>query len=94
LQHIDNETGCLHGVCISILGLAPEVVAVIVMVRRLLDTVAQDHDPALEEVAIVTEIGVRIKVVGRGAVLIRRGKDALVDTNRDYSQNGLQLQSC
>jgi hypothetical protein len=83
----------LHGVGISILGLAPEVVAVIVMVRRLLDTVAQDHDPVLEEVATVTGIGVRIKVV-RGAVLIRRGKDALVDTNLDYSQNGLQLHLC
>jgi hypothetical protein len=74
-------------------GLALEVVAVIVMVKRLLDIVAHDHDPVLEEVAIVTEIGVKVKVV-RGAVLIRTGRDALADTDLDYSWNGLKLCQC
>jgi hypothetical protein len=80
-------------VCIFILGLVLEVVAVIVMVRRLLDIVVQDHDLALEEVAIVTGIDVRVKAV-REAVLIRTGRDALADINLGYSWNDLQLHSC
>jgi hypothetical protein len=63
------------------------------MVRRLLDIVVQDHDLALEEVAIVTGIDVRVKAV-REAVLIRTGRDALADINLGYSWNDLQLHSC
>jgi len=74
-------------------GLAPEVVAVIVMVRRLLDIAAQDHDLVLEEVVIVTGIDVGVKAMN-GAVLIRRGKGALEDTNIGYSWNGCQLCLC
>jgi hypothetical protein len=74
-------------------GLAPEVVAVIVMVRRLLDIAAQDHDLVLEEAVIVTGIDVGVKATN-GAVPIRRGKGALADTNLVYSWNGFPLCSC
>jgi hypothetical protein len=76
-----------------ILGLAPEVVAVIVMVRRLLDIAAQDHDLVLEEAVIVTGIDVGVKVVS-GAVPIRRGRGDLADTNAGYIWNYFQLYSC
>jgi hypothetical protein len=62
-------------------------------VRRLLDIAAQDHDLVLEEAVIVTGIDVGVKAMS-GAVLIRRGKDALEDTNLGYSWNGCQLCSC
>lgn len=74
-------------------GLAPEVVAVIVMVRRLLDIAAQDHDLVLEEAVIVTGIDGGVKAMS-GAVPIRRGRGALADTNLGYSWNGFQLCSC
>jgi len=74
-------------------GLVPEVVAVIVMVRRLLGIAAQDHDLVLEEAVIVTGIDVGVKAM-IGAVLTRRGKDVLADTNLGYSWNGFQLCSC
>jgi hypothetical protein len=74
-------------------GLAPEVVAVIVMVRRLLGIAVQDHDLVLEEAVIVTGIDVGVKVVS-GAVPIRRGRGALADTKLGYSWDGLQLCSC
>jgi len=74
-------------------GLAPEVVAVIVMVRRLLDIAAQDHDLVLEEAVIVKGIDAGVKAMN-GAVLTRRGRGALADTNLGYCWNGYQLCSC
>jgi hypothetical protein len=83
----------LCSIFIFVSGLAHEVVAVIVMVRRLLDIVAQDHDLALAEVVIVTGIDVRVKAATE-VVLIRRGRDALADTDLGYSWNDLELCSC
>lgn len=80
----------VYKVSVFISGLALEAVAVIVMVRRLLDIVAQDHVLALAEVAIVTGIVVRLRAA-RGAVPIRRGRDAPADTDLGHSWSDLRL---